>query len=59
MSPLISFLITLEAALFFATPANVQVLPLRGQVVDAVTGQPLPYASVGVLHRPVGTVADG
>ncbi|HEX8658382.1 MAG TPA: carboxypeptidase-like regulatory domain-containing protein [Hymenobacter sp.] len=33
--------------------------PLRGQVVDAATGRPLPYASVGVLHRPVGTVADG
>ena len=32
---------------------------LRGQAVDAATGRPLPYASVGVLHRPVGTVADG
>lgn len=36
------------------TPAT----PLRGQVTDAATGRPLGYASVGVPHRTVGTVAD-
>lgn len=28
------------------------------RVVDGRTGQPIPYASVGVLNKPLGTVAD-
>jgi len=51
--------VLLATAWLVAASASAQVLPLRGQAVDAATGQPLPYASVGVLHRPVGTVADG
>ena len=49
------------AAALAARPALAQtpVAPLRGQVTDAATGRPVAYASVGVLHRPVGTVADG
>ena len=52
-------LIGLVAAWLFAPAASAQTPSLRGQAVDAATGQPLPYASVGIVHRPVGTVADG
>jgi hypothetical protein len=31
---------------------------LAGQVLDEATRKPVPYASLGVLHQPVGTVAD-
>jgi hypothetical protein len=40
---------------FAQTPAPTTV---QGQVVDATKGRPLPYASVGVLGRSVGTAAD-
>ena len=35
-----------------------QALPATVQVLDARTHQPIPYASVGVRGRPLGTVAD-
>lgn len=31
---------------------------LTGQVLDQATQAPVPYASLGVLHQPLGTVAD-
>ena len=37
-----------------------QAQPTGGtmRVTDAASGQPVPFASVGVRHRPLGTVAD-
>ena len=32
---------------------------ISGQVLDQSTQAPVPYASLGVLHQPIGTVADG
>jgi len=32
--------------------------PLKGQVLDQATKAPVAYASIAVLHQPVGTVAD-
>ena len=36
-----------------------QRLMLAGQVVNAATGAPVAYASVGVAGKPIGAVADG
>jgi hypothetical protein len=46
--------------LIWLAPAVVaaQAATITGQVLDAATQAPVPYASVGVLHRPAGTVAD-
>lgn len=49
----------LLATRLLVAAASAQTPVLRGQAVDAATGHPLPYASVGVLHRPAGTVANG
>ncbi|WP_190242639.1 alpha/beta fold hydrolase [Hymenobacter lapidiphilus] len=38
--------------------AFAQTTRLHGQVLDAATGLPVPFASVGVAGRPFGTVAD-
>lgn len=35
---------------------NAQIV--KGSVVDSKTGEPLPYASVGILNTPYGAVAD-
>ncbi|WP_171025464.1 carboxypeptidase-like regulatory domain-containing protein [Hymenobacter jeollabukensis] len=43
------------ALLFFSSCPPQQP---RAQVLDAATGQPVPYASVGVQLKPLGTVAD-
>lgn len=32
---------------------------VTGRVVDAVTGAPVSYVNIGVLHKGIGTVADG
>ncbi len=50
----------LGSAVLLTYPALAQPAPapLRGQVLDAANGQPLPYASVSVPRRAVGTVAD-
>ena len=53
--------ILLAAASLPAWPAARAALPdppLRGQVVDAASGRPLPYASVAAPRRATGTVAD-
>lgn len=39
-------------------PALAQTTPLEGQVLDAKTGQPVPFATLGVPRRGIGTVAD-
>lgn len=41
-----------------ALPGQAQTLSGQIRVVDARSGQPIPYASVGVRGRPLGTVAD-
>jgi len=38
--------------------AGAQAISPIIQVVDTESGQPIPYASVGVVGRPLGTVAD-
>lgn len=38
--------------------ARAQSAPANLQVIDASSGHPVPYASVGVQGRPLGTVAD-
>lgn len=35
-----------------------QIAPLEGQVLNAQTGQPVPFATLGVPRRGLGTVAD-
>ena len=43
----------------FSLDARAQVVgPIKLHVVDARTGRPVPYASVGVRGKPQGTVAD-
>jgi hypothetical protein len=54
---LAAFLFSLAALLPATAPAQ-SAAPLSGQVLDAQTQAPLSYASVGVLHRAAGTVAD-
>lgn len=39
-------------------PALATAQTLTGQVFDQATQAPVAYASIGVLHRPAGTVAD-
>ncbi|QHJ06485.1 hypothetical protein GUY19_03890 [Hymenobacter busanensis] len=43
---------------FFALAAQAQILPLEGRVLNARTGQPVPFATLGVPRRGLGTVAD-
>jgi hypothetical protein len=38
--------------------AQVGAQTLQGHIVDAATGQPLPFASVGIVQTPMGTIAD-
>jgi CarboxypepD_reg-like domain len=45
------------AALPLRAPAQ-QLPPLEGQVLNARTGQPVPFATLGVPRRGLGTVAD-
>ncbi len=46
----------LGAGVIFTSQA--QTSPAQIRVVDARSGRPIPYASVGVRGRPLGTVAD-
>ena len=39
-------------------PVLAQTTPLEGQVLDAKTGQPVPFATLGVPRRGLGTVAN-
>ncbi|UYZ61651.1 carboxypeptidase-like regulatory domain-containing protein [Hymenobacter weizhouensis] len=48
----------LSGGLVVSAQAQSEPGTVAGQALDQATGQPLPYASVGVLGRPVGTVAD-
>ena len=48
------FCFLLSAMLPFLATAQT----LNGQVLDQATQAPVAYASIGVLHRPAGTVAD-
>ncbi|GAA4359544.1 hypothetical protein GCM10023185_26230 [Hymenobacter saemangeumensis] len=55
----------LLATTLFALPARTQAqasqpgpASLVTQIVDELTHAPLAYASIGVLHQPVGTAAD-
>lgn len=44
-------------AFLFAAPSSLPQQP-QAQVLDAATGAPVPYASVGIQRKPLGTVAD-
>ena len=50
--------LALSGLLLQAAPEHAQSTTLIGQVLDQTTQAPVAYASVGVLRRPVGTVAD-
>lgn len=51
-------LASLLLACLLALPAVAQQIILRGQVVEAATGEPVPFASVFVPHTSTGTTAD-
>jgi hypothetical protein len=42
----------------FLYTVNLQAQILKGSVLDKLTNQPVEFASIGVLHREAGTVAD-
>jgi hypothetical protein len=45
-------------SLLLAYSGRAQTLVIEGTVVDAATQQPVPFASVGLLHTPLGTVSN-
>ncbi len=52
------FLAPLLLVYLLGLPAAAQRIVLRGQVVEAATGEPVPFASVFVPHTSTGTTAD-
>ena len=52
------FLAPLLLVCLWALPAVAQQIVLRGQVVEAATGEPVPFASVFVPHTSTGATAD-
>ena len=48
----------LSVLLLLAWPAAAQSRTLTGVLLDSTTQPPLPYATVGVVGQPIGTVAD-
>ena len=57
-SRFISFLLVGSLGVGVALAAQVQPTQPAVRVVDAQRKQPIPYASVGIVGRPLGTVAD-
>ena len=55
MKPLILFA---AAGLLLARAPRAQAQRLTGRVVDAATGQPVPYASISVLNTTAGTTSN-
>ena len=52
------FLAPLLLGCLLALPAVAQRIVVRGQVVEAATGEPVPFASVFVPHTSTGATAD-
>lgn len=52
------FLFGIGLSCDFLFMAQAQPTGATTRVTDAASGQPVPFASVGVRHRPLGTVAD-
>lgn len=53
------FLLLTAALLFvFNTVTSAQSTILKGTTLDARTMQPLPYVSIGIKNKPIGTVSD-
>ena len=52
------YLLAVGAGCCFILTARAQASHNTARVVDASSGQPIPYASIGVCNRPLGTVAD-
>ena len=44
-------------SLFLSLPLGAQTFVI-GQVIDAVTKEPLPYVNIGLLNKNIGTVSD-
>lgn len=42
----------------FAQATSLENIIINGKVIDAETSQPLAYASVGIIEKPLGTIAD-
>jgi hypothetical protein len=55
---LTAFFCFIHSVLLLPALATAQAVVLTGQVLDQATQAPVAYASIGVLHRPAGTVAD-
>ena len=45
-------------AILFLLTFQIQAQTLKGRILDAQTKQPIEFASIGVLHRDAGTVAN-
>ncbi|WP_375416162.1 carboxypeptidase-like regulatory domain-containing protein [uncultured Hymenobacter sp.] len=58
MKQLRRFLLSASLGFGIIFISQAQTLPAQIRVVDARSGQPIPYASIGVRGRPLGTVAD-
>lgn len=54
---MVSFTHLLRSALLLALVAATTFVP-PVIITDAVTGAPIAYASLGIQHKPIGTVAD-
>ena len=49
-------LLVFAVIIFFS--GNSQVLTITSQAIDAQTREPLPFASVGILGKPIGTISN-
>ncbi len=61
MRPTVGAALAIPLLTYFVLPAQplaAQARAFTGVVVDSASGQPLPYATVGVVNQPIGTVAD-
>lgn len=50
--------ILLFSAILFFSPGSSQVLTITSQAIDAETSEPLPFASVGILGKSIGTITN-
>ncbi len=52
------FSILIPVLLCFSVQLSGQKTTVRGRVVDASTGEPLPFTNIAFLHSTVGTISD-
>src|SRR6185295_10621351 len=51
-------LFLISIAIFLAGSIQAQKITISGRVLDKTTRQPLPYASVWIRDKPVGTITN-